>query len=95
MTEHCDQCVKNNAGLGQVCGCHLKEDVLGVETDLGMFSIDDGWEGQDDIVGVINDWIDWTILELRRCFCVVSIHLMRKFKSLSDSCFNEFTKVAM
>ena len=63
MTEHGDEGVQHDAGLGQVHGRHLEQDVLGVQGDLGVLSIDDGRQGQDHVIGVVDDRIDWTILD--------------------------------
>ena len=40
LTEHVHQAVQDDAGLGQLCRRHFKEDVLGGEADLGVLSVD-------------------------------------------------------
>ena len=41
LTEHGHQAGQDDAGLGQLCRRHCKEDVLGVVADLGVLSVDD------------------------------------------------------
>ena len=57
LGEHGDQGVQHDGGFGQVGGGHLKEDVLGVEGDLGVFSVDDGRQGEHHVLAIVDDGV--------------------------------------
>lgn len=47
--------------LGQVRSSTLDEHILGPERDLAMVAINNGWHGKDDVIGIINDWVNRTV----------------------------------
>ncbi len=57
LTNHCDEDVEHNVGLGQVRRRALNEDVLGIDREFGMVSVDDGREGDDDALRVSDHWM--------------------------------------
>lgn len=63
LGEHGDHHVGDNVQLGDVGGGDLDEDVGGVEGDLGVVAVDDGWQRADDSVGVENEGVYGGILD--------------------------------
>mmetsp|Transcript_47350 Transcript_47350/g.78863 ORF Transcript_47350/g.78863 Transcript_47350/m.78863 type:complete len:306 (+) Transcript_47350:750-1667(+) len=55
LDKHGGDDVEDDLGLGAVGGGDLDKDVLGVEGDLGVVTVDDGWQRQDDVLAVIDD----------------------------------------
>lgn len=61
--EHGNHGVKDNLALGQVSSRALNEDVLGIESDLGVVAVDDGGQGQDLTVLVVDDGVDGRVTD--------------------------------
>lgn len=51
----------NNVQLGLVESSDLNENVLGVQADLGMVTVDNGRQRANSLLGVVNDWVDWAV----------------------------------
>lgn len=47
-----DDVIETDKGFGSVQGCHLDEDVAGVDWDFGVLAVDDGWDWADDVIAI-------------------------------------------
>ncbi len=61
--ERPDDVIEADEGLGTIEGSDLDEDVAGIDGDLGMLTIDDGWNWADHIVAIQNQGVDWTVAD--------------------------------
>ena len=57
LGEHGEDDVEHDEGLGPVRGSDFDENVLRGEFDLRVVTIDDGREGKDNAVAVVDDWV--------------------------------------
>lgn len=85
-----------NLNLVEVCSSDLDEDVLGILGDLGSLTIDNGWEGEDLTLAVIEDGVVSLafndVKELLKLLIflqvlekLLSIHLNSLLKCLEDN----------
>lgn len=55
--EHGNHGLDYNIELRGVCGGDFYQDILGIEGDLGVVTVDDGRKREDGSAGVVDDWI--------------------------------------
>mmetsp|Transcript_66715 Transcript_66715/g.146265 ORF Transcript_66715/g.146265 Transcript_66715/m.146265 type:complete len:338 (+) Transcript_66715:295-1308(+) len=66
LREHRHHGVQHHVGLRQVRGRTLDEDIFGFQLDLGVFAVDDGRQGQDHSVAVVDHWIHRAVADDRQ-----------------------------
>ena len=59
--EHGSDYVHDDIELGLVSSCDIDENVPCVQRYFAVFGVDDGRHGQNTVLGVINDRIDWGV----------------------------------
>mmetsp|Transcript_31954 Transcript_31954/g.49538 ORF Transcript_31954/g.49538 Transcript_31954/m.49538 type:complete len:320 (-) Transcript_31954:457-1416(-) len=63
LAEHCNNGVKHNVGLGQIRSCTLDKYIFGIQSDLGMVSVDNGRKGQNPFLTIQNNRVQRRILD--------------------------------
>lgn len=63
LWEHGDHSVEHYQRLCFISGSDLNEHVLGGEPNLGVVAIDDGREGEDDAISVVDDRVDGRVFD--------------------------------
>lgn len=76
MREHGHNDPVNNLNLRLVQGGDLDEDVLGVQGDLGVITIDDRGKRADGSLRVVDDWVDGGIADNVEVLAQVLVFLL-------------------
>lgn len=75
LGEHDNEDVEHYRQLGLVKRRQLDEHIAGIQVYFGMIRVDDGRQGQDLVILVVPDWVDWRILDDVQVSCQVFLRL--------------------
>lgn len=63
LRKHSGHHIDNDVELRLIGSCNINEDVASVESDFGMFRVDDGGHRKNSLLRVVDDWVDWRALD--------------------------------
>jgi hypothetical protein len=81
--------------LVQVCSCHIYQNILSIKCYLSLLWVNDWWQWQHSSILIIENWIDWTLINDMQVFTkflifwqyfkkFLGIHFLSLFKCLES-----------